>query len=238
MVHRGFRSSAAVVAATSAAFVAFSAPASAQPGSADPASLLPPGFPCIHTNVYPIFPAEWGWGPIDGAPPRYAAAPGPSGFGYLDLYTPPNGVTNYFHPGISTPLSDLLGPGSLGFQHRGLTNFQLRIRGADRIDDDRSGFTTLVWSPIYNNNEGANDWFRSSDLARGQWWSTRDIEGLPANFPTATLQQISQLNPDAQVTEYGVSVGTADAQPWQGAADDITYGCARWDFEPLPSGSG
>ena len=73
--------------------------------------------------------------------------PGASGAGYLDLYTPANGVTNYFHPGISTPLSDLLGPNSLGFLHSGATAFQLRIRWADRTDGDLTGFTTLVWEP-------------------------------------------------------------------------------------------
>ncbi|HEY5853516.1 MAG TPA: hypothetical protein VIW24_05540 [Aldersonia sp.] len=225
-----------VTAAASAAFIAFGVPASAQPGSAD---ILPPGFPCIHTNVYPLPLLEWGWGPIDGAAPRYAADTGPSGAGYLDMYTPPDGVTNYFHPGINTPLSTLLGANSLGFLHRGATAFQLRIRGADR-PDDLSGFTTLVWEPAYNNNEGAENWFLSGDLARGNWWSTRDIGGQSAGATTANLRrldQISNSNPRAFVTEYGVSVGRTSVAS-QGAADDITYGCARWDFEPAPSGSG
>lgn len=174
---------------------------------------------------------------MDGAPPRYAASPGASGAGYLDLYTPANGVTNYFHPGISTPLSDLLGPNSLGFLHSGATAFQLRIRWADRTDGDLTGFTTLVWEPAKNGNVGASGWAGSYDLATGQWWSTRDIKGLAANGPTATLRQISDNNPRANVTDYGVSVGRTN-QALQAAADDIVYGCARWDFEPLPSGSG
>lgn len=236
MVSRGFRSGAAVTAAASAALIGFGAPASAQDGSAD---LLPSGFPCIHTNVYPFPLLDWGWGPNDGVAPRFAAAPGPSGAGYLDLYTPPNGVTNFFHPGINTPLSMLLGGNSLGFRHQGATAFQLRIRGADR-PDDLSGFTTLVWEPVYNGNPPANAWVDSFDLARGQWWSTRDIGGQPAGAATAnlrTLEEISSANPRAFVTEYGVNVGRTNVAS-QGLADDIVYGCARWDFEPAPSGSG
>ncbi|PXW31655.1 UNVERIFIED_CONTAM: hypothetical protein DES50_10454 [Williamsia faeni] len=237
MVHKYLRSIAAVAAATAvAASVAISAPATAAPDISDPITLLPPGFPCIHTNVYPVPVLDWGWRPIDGEAPRYIEAEGGKGRGYLDLYTTPGGRTNFFHIGISTPLSDLLGPESLGFLHSGQTAFQLRITRAESIGD-LSGFTTLVWEPAYNNNAGLNGWVDSNDLARGRWWSTKPIAGLENRDTWLTLDQISALNPRAQVLDYGVSVGTAGSQAILGTADDIRYGCARWDFEPFRFGS-
>jgi hypothetical protein len=188
--------------------------------------------------VYPLPILDWGWRPLDGAPPRYVAEPGAVGAGYLDLDTPANAVTNYFQPGINTPLTDLARPNSLGFLHRGATAFQLRILGADRTDNAPGGFATLVWEPVYN-NVTSTDWVRSSDLANGRWWSTRDIAGQPAGATDAnfrTLRQIADANPGAFVTDYGVNVGR-NTQAVQGDADDITYGCARWNFEPLPRGS-
>ncbi|WP_020105146.1 hypothetical protein [Nocardia sp. 348MFTsu5.1] len=242
MVHKYLRSGAAMAAAAAVAVsVAISAPASAAPGdggSVDPITLLPPGFPCIHTNVYPLPVLDWGWRNLEANAPTYQEGSAGTGNGFLNLHAEPGTQTNFFHAGIDTPLSDLLRPNSLGFEHRGLTTFQLRIRGADRIDNDWYGFTTLVWQPSSNGDEGLNQWWNSDDLASGNWRSTRDIEGLPDdNVSTLTLEEISDANPDAQVTAYGVSVGTAQSSPQDGFADDVRYGCARWDFEPLPAGS-
>jgi hypothetical protein len=244
MVHKYIRSGAAVLAAAAlAATAALSAPASAAPGdgssggSVDPITLLPPGFPCVHTNVYPLPVLEWGWQQVDGTSPTYVTGSGGRGNGYLNFDTPPGVQTNLFHLGISTPLSDLLGRNSLGFEHEGSVTFQLRIRGANRTDGDRYGYTSLVWEPPYNGNVGLDDWADSPDLASGQWWSTYGIDGLledAADF--ATLEEISDANPDAQVTSYGMLLGTA-GEPLYGKADDVRYGCARWDFEPLPAGS-
>ncbi|WP_020105145.1 hypothetical protein [Nocardia sp. 348MFTsu5.1] len=241
MVHKYLRSGAAMAAAAAmAASVAISAPASAAPGdgSSDPITLLPPGFPCIHTNVYPFPVLDWGWTALDANAPTYQEGSAGTGNGFLNLHADPGTQTNFFHIGIDTPLSDLLRPNSLGFEHRGLTTFQLRIRGADRTDGDRYGYTALVWQPAYNGDEGLNQWWDSNDLASGNWWSTRDIKGLAANaVEKATLEEIAEANPDAQVTAYGVLVGTAESQPDEGFADNVRYGCAKWDFEPLPAGS-
>ncbi|MFD1811258.1 hypothetical protein [Rhodococcus gannanensis] len=234
---------AAVASAAAAVLLALAAPASAQSdgsagGSLDggsessgPPSLLPPGFPCIHTNVYPI--ATWGWLPLDAGAPRFAEGDEASGTGWLDMYAPPGGRTSYFHPGINTPLRDLAAdPASLSFAHQGqYTSFQLRIQGADRPDEP-GGFTTLVWWPSANGGAGATDWTVSS-LTGGQWWSTNAIGGLDGGQgDTATLAEISEANPRAFVTSYGVLNDSGT-----GGADDVTYGCARWDFEPLPAGS-
>ena len=242
MVHKYLRSGAAMAAAAAVAVsVAISAPASAAPGdggSVDPITLLPPGFPCVHTNVYPLPVLEWGWTPLDAASPEYVEGSGGRGNGFLDMTAAPNEITNLFHVGLSTPLYDLLGRNSLGFEHEGpYTSFQLRLRWAERTDGDFSGFTTLVWEPNYNGIT-STDWVLSDDLASGNWWSTRPINGLAGGQgDQKSLEDISDLNRRAQVEAYGVSVGRAGEQPIAGAADDIRYGCARWDFEPLPAGS-
>lgn len=236
---RGVYSSIAVCTAAMATVILSGIPASAQNGSADPGSadmaggLLPPGFPCLRANVYPFLSGLWG--PLDGGAPRYAVGTEASGDGYLDMYAPPGGRTNYYHPGINTPLRDLTGPQSLGFMHRGqYVSFHLRLRLADRTDTDRSGFTTLVWWPSANGNAGATDWATSNDLGSGQWWSTQPIAGLAGGQQsTATLQAIAEANPRAIVTEYGVMNDNGT-----GGADKVVYGCATWDFEPRPSGSG
>ncbi|EME19089.1 hypothetical protein G419_15417 [Rhodococcus triatomae BKS 15-14] len=237
-----------MASAAAAVLLALAAPASAQSdgsagGSLDggslaggsessgPPSVLPPGFPCIHTNVYPI--ASWGWLPLDAGAPRFAEGDQASGTGWLDMYAPPGGRTSYFHPGINTPLRDLAAdPASLSFAHQGqYTSFQLRIQGADRPDEP-GGFTTLVWWPSANGGSGATDW-TVSNLTGGQWWSTNAIGGLDGGQgDTATLAEISAANPRAFVTSYGVLNDSGT-----GGADDVTYGCARWDFEPLPAGS-
>ncbi|MQY29134.1 hypothetical protein [Nocardia aurantia] len=233
MVLRGVRSSSAVLLAAAAAVIAFGVPAWAEESGADSAEGLPPGFPCGHTTVSPLSTSLWF--PLDGRAPRYAEGTQASGTGYLDMYAPPGGRTNYFHPGINTRLSDLAaGPQNLGFMHQGqYVSFQLRLRLADRTDTDRSGFTTLVWWPPANGDVGAANWATSDDLVGGRWWSTQPIQGLAGGqSATATLPEIAQNNPHAIVTEYGVFNDSGT-----GAADRVVYGCRTWDFEPLANGS-
>lgn len=236
--------SAAAASAATAVLLALAAPAAAQSEgssgggsegggseSSAPPSLLPPGFPCLHTNVYPV--ATWGWLPLDAGSPRFAEGDEASGAGWLDMYAPPGGRTSFFQAGINTPLRDLAADSSaLGFTHTGAyTSFQLRLRGADR-PDDAGGFTTLVWWPSANGGAGATGW-TTTDLLAGQWWSTNAIGGLAGGQgSTATLAEIAEANPRAFVTSYGVLNDSGT-----GGADDIVYGCARWDFEPLPAGS-
>ncbi|WP_245672840.1 hypothetical protein [Aldersonia kunmingensis] len=220
-----------------AAVVAFAPVAAAQPDSGEPGSFLPPGFPCLQNTVYPVPILNWGWTPLDGSEPKFVAGPPEaSGAGSLDMALPPGAArVNYYQAGISTPLRDLaINPASLAFIHKGpYVAFHLRIRNAER-PGDISGFTTLVWWPSANGGEGANSWVNSRNLANQQWWSTNEIAGLAGGqAATATLKQISDANPRAQVSAYGIQNDSGT-----GGADNVVYGCARWDFEPLPGGSG
>ncbi|MGC4961778.1 hypothetical protein ACPXCG_15015 [Gordonia sp. DT218] len=199
-------------------------------GSLDP--ILPPGFPCIHTNVNPPV-ATWGWSRLDGSQPIFMSGPGgQSGKGSLHMYNS-RGAAAYFHSGFSTPLPQLARQrNSLGYMYKGTsTTFQIRVRDAKRTDKVVSGFTTLVWQPNYNGGAGANSFVTNNDLAAGKWWSTQPIAGQPAGQSNLrTLSQIADANPRAWVTEYGVRNGSATEQ--NSYADNIVYGCSKWDFEP------
>ncbi|MFW0783879.1 hypothetical protein AAFP35_05110 [Gordonia sp. CPCC 206044] len=225
------RISAVAVSATALSLIPGVSSAGAGPnGSLD--QILPPGFPCIHTNVYPPI-ATWGWTRLDGAEPAFAVGQGASGNGYLHLFRP--GSSQYaslFHPGLSTPLDQLAKQrNALGFMYKGTaTTFQIRIRGASRVDSVLSGFTTLVWQPQHNGNRGANGFVTANDLARGKWWSTQKINGQTDRTTLLNLTQIAENNPRAWVSEYGVRNGTLDNE--NSYADNIVYGCSKWDFEP------
>lgn len=197
-------------------------------GSLDP--ILPPGFPCIHTNVYqPV--ATWGWTKLDGSEPQFVDGPaGASGRGSLYLENA-RGPASYFHPGFSTPLNQLANQrNALGYMFDSTqATFQLRVRGANRTDRTPSGFTTLVWQPQYNGHSKLSSFVTANDLARGKWWSTQPIAGGPTQAKLMTLPEIAQQNPRAWVSEYGVR----NASKSPGAhVDNIVYGCSKWDFEP------
>ncbi|WP_344870178.1 hypothetical protein [Gordonia hankookensis] len=155
---------------------------------------------------------------------------GNSGKGSLKLENS-QGPASLFHPGFSTPLTQLARErNALGFMYKGTSaTFQIRIRDAKRTDSVLGGFTTLVWQPSKNGNAGANSWVTNPDLASGQWWSTNPIAGLPTRDKLLTLSQIADQNPRAWVGEYGVRNGSASTSSY---VDNVVYGCSKWDFEP------
>ncbi|MYR08633.1 hypothetical protein GTV32_21015 [Gordonia sp. SID5947] len=235
MFSRGRRSLSArlaVVAVSAAAFSLVSGVSNANAGpngSLDP--ILPPGFPCIHTNVFPPV-ATWGWTRLDGHEPKFVVGPGgQSGKGSLKLENS-RGPASYFHPGFSTPLPQLARQrNALGFMFKGTSaTFQIRVRDAKRTDRVVSGFTTLVWQPSKNGVTNADNFVTRRDLARGRWWSTQPIAGQAAGQNNLrTLTQIADQNPRAWVTEYGVRNGSTTPTSY---VDNIVYGCSKWDFEP------
>ncbi|MET8654194.1 hypothetical protein [Nocardia aurea] len=239
MLRRSMTSTALVAGCISAAVVAFGSAAVAQDfGSGDFGSSVPVGFPCVSPTVYRFPLLNWGWFSLDGSNPEFVTGPPQApGDGSLDMTASAGDRVNYYHRGDRTSLDDVAASATnLGFMHQGqYVAFHLRIRDAERADGDRSGFTTLVWWPSANNMEGATDWVSSTRLVEGQWWSTQAIAGLAGGQgDTATLQEIADANPRAFVTEYGVQNDDG-----VGGADDIVFGCTRWNFEPGPgSGSG
>ncbi|MEM8882582.1 MAG: hypothetical protein AAGD14_00765 [Planctomycetota bacterium] len=106
---------------------------------------------------------------------------------------------------------------------------------------DGTSYTTLVFEPIYNTDQGAiqpGTWQRWDAFNGGQavWWSTRAIPGAPSNSFVA-LQTIIDNNPNAKII-YGVgfSAGSGWTGDFFGAVDALEVGISgetvTYDFEP------
>lgn len=112
-----------------------------------------------------------------------------------------------------------------------------------------SGYTTLVWEPVYaygtaanDNNPVVNDTWQSwnalghtSSSYDGGWWSTRDIPGVCASNCFVSLADIQAANPDAVILSLGVNVGHGPTGAFEGNADALTLGLngstTVYDFE-------
>ena len=101
-----------------------------------------------------------------------------------------------------------------------------------------TGYTTLVWEPVYaygttanGNNPIVNDTWQSWDALgdtstsyTGGWWSTRAIPGAPSRSTYVSLAEIQTANPDAVIASLGVNVGHGPAGTFNGNADALTLG--------------
>lgn len=101
-----------------------------------------------------------------------------------------------------------------------------------------SGYTTLVWEPVYaygtqanSNNPIVNDTWQTwnalgatSSSDTGGWWSTRAIPGVCAFNCFVSLAEIQAANPNAVIGSYGVNVGHGPAGTFAGNADALTLG--------------
>ncbi|MFD4291739.1 hypothetical protein ACFWPA_03515 [Rhodococcus sp. NPDC058505] len=194
---------------------------------------------CGTTTVYPFL--QWGWHPDSSRAPQFAENPegvsGGTGAGSLDVGVDgPSDVVAFLHP-THTALVQAEGLGMDMFLDGNVgPSYQLRVIGAERTDSGGDGhdvgFTSLVWEPRYNGgNPAAGQWKSYSNLEDGQWWSTRDIAGTSGRTPVS-LQTIKDANPEAQITNYGVQVGSGAAASTQ-FVDKIRFGCTTWDFETL-----
>ncbi len=112
-----------------------------------------------------------------------------------------------------------------------------------------SGYTTLVWEPVYAYGTGANSnnpvvpdkwqtWDaldHTSTSYAGGWWSTRAISGVCASNCFVTLSEIQAENPDAVISSFGVNVGHGPSGTFLGNADALTLGIdgttTVYDFE-------
>jgi len=114
-----------------------------------------------------------------------------------------------------------------------------------------SGYTTLVWEPVYaygttanGNNPIVNDTWqtwdalgRTSTSYTGGWWSTRLIPGVAtAGSSFVSLAEIQRANPDAAILSLGVNVGRGPSGTFHGNVDALTLGLKGgsttvYDFE-------
>jgi hypothetical protein len=96
------------------------------------------------------------------------------------------------------------------------------------------GFTTLVFEPVYNTDQGAivdNVWQSWDASGSARWWSTRPIPGVCAFECYVALDDILAANPDATILGYGVNLGSGNPGI-VAAVDGLTVGQTTFDFEP------
>ena len=102
-----------------------------------------------------------------------------------------------------------------------------------------TGYTTLVWEPVYaygttanGNNPIVNDTWQTWDALghtstsyTGGWWSTHAIPGVPQAFNSfVSLAEIQAANPEAVILSFGVNVGHGPAGTFNGNTDALTLG--------------
>ena len=178
---------------------------------------------------------------------RVGPGTAPLGLGSLELTTPTGAdkiqAFNYDH--LGTPLSSINAMGYSNYRETGnlqqttALNMEVDINGAAP-----GGFTTLVFEPVYNTDQGSvvSGQWQTWDAYNGgnaRWWSTKNINGTCAFDCFSTWSSIVSNNPDAVVGGgYGLNQGSGnpglvaanDALTFGAGSDSVTY-----DFEPLVS---
>jgi len=166
----------------------------------------------------------------------------PSGVGSFEMVTPTGAdkatLFNYTH--IGTRLADVNQLSYATYRTSGAVpnqvpaiNIEVDVNG-----NAPGGFTTLVFEPVYNTNQGAiqDGVWQNWDAFNGNWWSTRDIPGVCAFNCFVNWHDIVAANPDAVIGGgFGVNQGSGNPA-LTGAADVLSLGtnafCVTYDFEP------
>jgi hypothetical protein len=201
----------------------------------------------IH-NVTPVTNA-WMFYSRDGGTGAFISGPGtpPVGSGSFQLSTPLSNdkgyLFNYEH--IGTPLnaiqeisySTYLTTASAASPSQvPALNIEVDVNGSDP-----GGFTTLVFEPVYNLNQGTvttGSWQAWDAYASGNavWWSSNPIASAPDRDTFVSWATILAANPNAVIAGgFGVNqgggntgvVGAADALRIAYGGNSITY-----NFEP------
>lgn len=110
-------------------------------------------------------------------------------------------------------------------------NLQVDYNGAAE-----GGFTTLVFEPVYNTDQGAvvtGEWQDWSATGTDRWWSTRAIPGVCAFDCFVAWDDILAANPDAVITG-GVGVNQGSGNPGLVSnVDAFTFDDVTYDFERI-----
>ncbi len=101
------------------------------------------------------------------------------------------------------------------------------------------GFSTLVFEPVYNTDQGpvvSGEWQDWTATGNGVWWSTQPIPGTNCAGATAacdqTWNEIVANNPDATVLGgVGVNQGSGN-DGLTAAVDAFTFDETTYDFGP------
>jgi hypothetical protein len=192
------------------------------------------------TNNWVLYKRAAGDGEV-----RTGPATPPSGIGSYEMVTPTGAdkatLFNFDHIGTSLSAIDKIGYST--YRTTGdapqvtALNIQVDINGAGP-----GGFTTLVFEPIYNTNQGAlvsGQWQTWDAFAGGSavWWSSNPINVAPDRDTFVTWQSIVDNNPNAVIVGgFGLNQGSGN--PALLASSDnlsIGYGgsCFTYNFEPF-----
>jgi hypothetical protein len=169
----------------------------------------------------------------------------PSRIGSFETVTPTGAdkVTLFNYDHVGTALADIDQIGYATYRDSGAVanqlpaiNIQVDANGAAP-----GGFTTLVFEPVYNTNQGAiqdDAWQTWDAYAGGQaiWWSSNPIPGAPNRDTFVSWDTILANNPDAVIVGgFGVNQGSGNPA-LTASTDVLTLGydgeCVTYDFEP------
>lgn len=171
----------------------------------------------------------------------------PSGVGSLETITPTGAdkvfLFNYDH--VGTALADIDKMSYATYRTTGASpnqvpaiNIQVDINGGTL---NAGEFTTLVFEPVYNTNQGAvmDGVWQTWDAYKGGnaiWWSSRAIPGVCASSCFVTWNMILASNPNATIVGgFGINQGSGNPA-LTASSDVLTIGsdgeCVTYDFEP------
>jgi hypothetical protein len=169
----------------------------------------------------------------------------PSGVGSLQTVTPTGAdkVTLFNYDHVGTALADINKIGYATYRVSGgspnqvpALNIEVDVNGAAP-----GGFTTLVFEPVYNTDQGviADGVWQTWDAYNGGnaiWWSSNSIPSAPNRDTFVSWNTIVAANPNAVILGgFGVNQGSGN--PALNASSDVlTIGsgedCITYDFEP------
>lgn len=108
---------------------------------------------------------------------------------------------------------------------------------SDTTDPTKTSFTTLVYEPYVSKGSGAvhNNVWQEWNAGEGVWWSTRAVGTLlPSQGTyTYTLVDILKQFPNAEVTSFGVNVGSNNPN-YTILVDSVKFNGITYDFEVKP----
>jgi hypothetical protein len=199
-----------------------------------------------------VSPDNMSWQSVDTRAPGtfdFAFGPGvvPAGYGSLHLSTPDSTAK------VNLGNADLAGTSLADIDELSYNTYRsssstgspvqvpsLQISVTGSTSSSTSGFTTLVFEPVYNTGQGAiadDTWQRwdAFNGGEGVWWSTKDLDNQPAFTGYRTWNQIVADNPDAVVQAAFINQGSGN--PGIDAnVDAVTLGASgtstTYDFEP------
>jgi hypothetical protein len=180
---------------------------------------------------------------------RTGPATPPSGIGSYEIVTPTGAdkatLFNFDH--VGTALADINKLGYATYRTAGSAsqvaalNIQVDVNGGAP-----GGFTTLVFEPVYNTDQGvvvSNTWQTWDAYNGGQaiWWSSNPIPGAPNRDTFVSWETIVAANPDAVIVGgFGINQGSGNpALTTSADVLSIGYGqgadavCLTYDFEPF-----